>query len=170
MLGEITRDTNSNMLALRGGISYHNGASLVLYGKDETSEYAGGFRLIAHNGTNDVNLSGKPNGSLSWNGKNVENVNDIGNKYIRFESGIQICWGTFDVAKGENYALVTFPVPFANNSYGISIQDINGSTSWTAPYFNFLVYSRTTTAFKISTNKTVDDADSISYIAIGKWK
>ena len=167
---EIKRATNDDLLIVRGGDDYTTGASLAVYGKDFADNRAGAFRLIAHDGTNVVDFYGRPNGDLTWNSKKVELINSGGSNYIRFESGLQICWGIFNVSANGKYAQVTYPVAFYNTPSGISIQDINSTTTWTEPYLNYLVYSRSATGFKISINQTVSSDNGLSYIASGKWK
>ena len=59
-----------NISLLGGNSSFNNGGALILYDKGYTS-YAGQFKLQASDGTNTVNFYGKPDGTLTWNGKNI---------------------------------------------------------------------------------------------------
>lgn len=123
-----------------GGTSYENGASLTLYGK--TNANKGMFVLRAADGPNASTLTGTADGNLAWNGKIVERVSAKGNGYIRYEYGLQICWGAAQTGNnGGQY--VGFQVPFsetpivvgalsgdlsgANKSYGsVFVQGIDG--------------------------------------------
>lgn len=50
---------------------YANGASLYLYGAATTEEIQGGFNLQTFDGTNRATLSGRPDGTLTWDGKDI---------------------------------------------------------------------------------------------------
>ena len=66
---------NAGALALCGGTSaaYEDkaGAALILRGKAVTSGDVGAFSLTAADGNTRVTLHGKPDGTLTWGGKNV---------------------------------------------------------------------------------------------------
>ena len=78
MTGAINRNgvlagnpTNGGLVSLRGGAStFNDGGTLNLYDKGHTS-YAGQFNLQAADGTNTAGIIGKPDGTLTWNGKNI---------------------------------------------------------------------------------------------------
>lgn len=72
--------------------SWTNGANIWLHGKDHAQ--AGCFDINAHNGTTSCQLKGKADGTLTWAGKAVQCVHSSGTYYIRYTSGLQICWGT----------------------------------------------------------------------------
>lgn len=63
-----SNDSGSNEFC--GGSTWNKGAGLTLYGKDSSTN-GGFFNLFAHDGTNQKNLQGKPDGTLTWNGSNV---------------------------------------------------------------------------------------------------
>ena len=70
-LGHIHKKDANGRMIIRGGTSVGtDGAMLQLCGIGYTSEL-GQFKLLAHNGTNGKTLIGKPDGSLTWDGKNV---------------------------------------------------------------------------------------------------
>lgn len=63
--------TNGGSVSLRGGVStFNDGGTLTLYDKGHTN-YAGQFNLQAANGTNTAAIVGKPDGTLTWSGKNI---------------------------------------------------------------------------------------------------
>lgn len=148
-----------------GGSGFENGASLYLYGKSHTN--AGQFMLYAHDGTASRVLIGTPAGSLTWLGKEVERVNSIGSNYIRYENGLQICWGGTSTITTATTVTVNLPVAFVNDGYSIAI-----GRWWVASAGEeYYVHDSITTSFKLTTIGSVGGgAHSYKYIAIGKWK
>lgn len=134
-------------------------AKLVLFGK-ANSVYPGAFSLEARNGSSSSVLYGACNGTLTWDGKEVERVNASGTYYIRYESGLQIVWGSTSATTAGT--TVTFPVAFANTYYSV-IPQTSGS-SLTAGYS-----SKTTTSVLITSSHATVQA-GVDYICIGKWK
>lgn len=150
-------DSNDSSLFIYGGNGSGNGAYIIVCGKDEAN-YPGGFLLRAHDGTNSSYLIGRPNATLTWNAKEVERVNASGSSYIRYESGLQICWGSASSVTSSGKA-VTYPAAFsANPALVVSSQTAN-NTWWT---------DRTTTGATLKINST--SGYSVYYIAIGYWK
>ena len=149
-----------------GGNSFSTGASLYVYGKDNTS-YGGIFRIFAHDGTNSKELKGTPAGSLTWLGKEVERVNSIGSNYIRFEGGLQICWGSTPTITTATTVTLTLPAAFVDDGYSIAI-----GRWWVAAVGEeYYTYDATATSFKLTTIGSVGGGShSYMYIAIGKWK
>lgn len=73
----INRGASTSNLSIFGGTTNTDGSSLYMYGADQTNG-KGSFILRARNNESSNNdLVGNPNGSLTWNGKNVicSNVN-----------------------------------------------------------------------------------------------
>lgn len=64
----IGRSVNDSLLTLIGGTNGDNGATLMLYGKDNSS---GRFLIRATNGTNKLDLVGTADGGLTWANKNI---------------------------------------------------------------------------------------------------
>lgn len=63
--------TKGGYVAVWGNATSSNdGAAIVLFDKDNTSNQ-GHFLLQASNDTNAVGLVGKPDGTLTWGGKNI---------------------------------------------------------------------------------------------------
>ena len=153
------RDVNDSWLYLGGSSSDSNGAFLTLYGKDHAT--AGGtFNLKANDGTNSAMLTGHPNGALTWGGKNVERVYASGTNYIRYESGVQICWGhTTATTAGTT---VSFGVAFKDTNY-IVVDQAMGATLGAG------ISDKTTTNVKIMSSHATTNA-AVEWIAIGLWK
>lgn len=76
MSGNITKNALNSMLYLSGGQGWDlasNGARLALYGKDETTN-PGVFVLGAGSSQGAKTLIGKPDGTMTWDGKDVATV------------------------------------------------------------------------------------------------
>lgn len=193
---EVTR-TDGKFLPLVGGTmtgviirngfvvrnSVDNSYTEYLAGTDETSSYIsmygkshpispGRINLQANNGTNNSYLTLDPNGALTWLGKNIERVNASGSNYIRYESGLQICWGTVTVtpSSGGNpfnhsgSATVTFPASF------ISTPMVFANINENAGYWNAVCQARSTTGATISVGGYNTNQHNAQYFAVGKWK
>ena len=63
-------NNNDGSIAIYGGQGYTNGAYLSVYGKSHSS-YAGRFRIAANDGVNTKFLQGQPDGTLTWDSKNI---------------------------------------------------------------------------------------------------
>lgn len=121
-----------------------------------TDSYDGTFVIASKEGSTYMSglAIGDTSGNLLWKGQRVLSIADQGNNYIRFDSGIQICWGEI----GNGNTTVTFPHPFVNTNY--SIVACNNTSSFIPPYIN----NKQTTSATISSDKPNN------YIVIGKWK
>jgi hypothetical protein len=130
----------------------------------------GSFVMYAKNAISATELVGMPNGYLSWGGKEVERVNAIGENYIRYESGLQVCWGRVFIPSGQINATVTLPVPYTNSeSYRAngSYPDVN-NTSIAAT-----IAIEHNTYFKVSVTGLEGNYNwnrAVDWIAIGRWK
>lgn len=83
--------------------------------------------------------------------------------YIRFNNGIQICWGSENCSSKNT--TVVFAVPFINNKYAVTITgdyDNFGGTYWTTG-------SHKETQFNINGSKGSLDTRDVNWIAIGQW-
>ena len=103
----------------------------------------------------------------NWNNAKI---NSIGTNYIRYENGIQICWGTqFPSSVGTSRQAVAFAQPFVDTNYALLTTAIyNGS-----PYTQYMLEytSNNTQANQRTTSGTsFNGTISRSWMAIGKWK
>lgn len=139
------------------------GAGLLLFGKDDS--FAGGnFDLVSCDGVTNRQLIGRPNGSLKWDGKEIERVNSIGSNYIRYESGLQIEWNKFTTTSKKEY--INFIMPFKESPVMIIDLDANVNDN---EAINFICYAHPSlTNFLSLTNMQAGMV--LMYIAIGKWK
>lgn len=163
--GLASRDVDTSFLYIGGGTTDSNGAYLSLYGKDHSN--AGRFILAAKDGTNSTYLNGLASGSLNWDGKEVERVNASGSDYIRFQSGLQICWGYAQTTtSGHTY---TFPVSFDTNpKVAFSV----GNTTESNTSYSTKITGLSKTSFKGICSSTSNTGQNITctYIAVGFWK
>lgn len=140
------KDANSN-----------EGSSLILC--PPGSQDDGSFIVRAKNLSGNTDLWGKPGGGLTWGNKEVERVNSSGGDWIRYESGLQICWGGFGDA--TTLSTVVFPVPFSVTP------NIQISVYGQAPNAQVNYSDLTTTGAKIYAQDTKTWGN---WLAIGKWK
>ena len=145
-----------------------DGAYLNMYGT-EHPDYAGWASLTGKSadGSTNYSLQVSNDGRCLFKGKEVERVNSSGLRYIRYESGLQICWDSGSLANGTQTATLTYPVAFANTE-----KQLVFVTSGTAKAI-VTSGSRTATGFKVSS--TLGDGGyslvrNFSYVAIGYWK
>lgn len=151
----VKRDSDDSSVLVLGATDVTNGGYLGLYGKNHSTN-AGRFAVVATDGSNTRILLGKPSGELTWGNKEIERVNASGTDYIRYESGLQICWGQ----KGSittTDTTITFPVAF-NSQPRIGV---------TATVTTITTSNTNETSFKA---KTTSGSGIIAYIAVGYWK
>lgn len=113
-----TRYRGLDITALkRTDVGYESTSVLSLRNLDATDE-AGMFSLRTGNlGAGVKVLQGFPNGKLFWDGKEIERVNSMGDNWIRFESGLQICFGYSEIPAGWTNLMVNLPVPCKNGGH-----------------------------------------------------
>ena len=154
-IGTALRRSNENgLLVITGGFS--GGATITLSGKERTTA-TGEFQLTADNGTTNKTLKGSPDGTLTWDGKEIERVNASGSNYIRYDSGFQICWGS--ASASSSGAAVTFGAAFSANPRVFVTNSLNVHA-----YYGNL----STTGATLYNNQTY--AANCNYLAIGYWK
>ena len=144
------------------------GAGLGLRSTDYSSP--GEFILFAIDANNTGSLTGTPGGSLTWNNKEIERVSAKGTNGIRFESGIQICWGTLSIPDGtagrEVSDTITFPYPFANGNYVLTF-----GNEWCASSSEYYrAEGKNAANFKFTAVGVGTNGHNAFYVAIGYWK
>lgn len=164
----IARNVNNSGLQLYGGNEQSNGAGIWLYGKDYSSN-PGQFRIRANDGSNSADLLGKPDGTLTLGGKDVECIDTIGTEYVRYKSGFQICWGTGTITTASTGKDVTYAAAFSGSNPWLVISA--NPTSAISDTVSFIASPRTTTGFIAYCNKNnAHTTGAFVYIAIGRWK
>ena len=149
----ISRSVDDSYAQIDGGTAQANGAWIRLNGKNNT----GNFQIRANNGTNETALVGNPTGALTWNSKEIERVNATSTNYIRYESGLQLCWGTVTSVNSSGVS-VTFPVSF-NATPAIMLS----TTASSHCYYS----GGSSTGF---TAKSAASSATVIYAAVGWWK
>lgn len=153
------------LLEVTGGNAVDAGAVLRLY-ENSDPNLAGMFSI----GTgNEKYLEGYPSGNLLWAGKEVECVNTLGEYYIRYESGLQICWGSINIPAGQINTTVTLPVPYKDGSYvtHASYIDVNNTS------IGATVVVDSNTVFRVSVTNAEGDYSWERFViwsTIGRWK
>ena len=71
---QFARAVDNDSLDFFGGTGYAHGAFLQLLGKNDAG--AGAFNIMANNGTASKVLTGKSNGTLTWNGQSIQTTSD----------------------------------------------------------------------------------------------
>lgn len=104
-------------------------------------------------------------GGVTVGGYEPECVVGKGDGYIRYSSGLQICWGwaTLNGAITENNKKVTFPVAFKTKPRVITTANANAGNAF------IVVGWETETNFTIGTTGAVLTGGT-SWLAIGWWK
>ena len=70
------RVNDDGYMAFKGGTATNTGASIWLYGKDESSQDKGKFWIGASDANSHAWLVGTPDGTLTWNGQAIQTVSD----------------------------------------------------------------------------------------------
>lgn len=142
-----TLPTDTGAIHLTAGTSATGGAYFRLYGKDHSTG-KGQFSLTATDGTttNTKALTGKPDGSLTWGGKDVVCVkswksSDGSSWYRKYSDGWIEQGG---VGKSDGDTIQTLPVPFTNSVYAVFVTPQNYGYGQ-----SYGTKDRTTTGFKI---------------------
>lgn len=118
--------------------------------------------------TGDEAIAGVKNfsGTLQAGGHPIEAVVESGNGYIRYASGVQMCWGRVKVngpitATGKK---VTFPVAFKLTPAVLT----TGNANFLG--YNVVVGWETATSFTIGTFGGSSVVGETNWFAIGYWK
>ena len=148
---------------INGASEYDKGASLLVTGKDFDG-YNGSWKLKASNSTVSASLDGSPNGTLTWNGKNVETVDSSGSSWIRYASGLQICRGSTGTITANTDKTISLPAAFKSGGYSVSFVRNVSSTDCN----NTVVVRGTPGTSSFVIRDTV--GGNYLYIAIGFWK
>ena len=164
--GHVTAGSNTTLAIADGGTGANNASDACAnIGALPT---AGGIMTGAIKWDNNE-LLGNSSGSLTWAGKVVERINTIGKNYIRFESGLQICWGNTEITGNNNAtSTVTLPIAFKNTNYSVTG---TGSFGNLVSDISFgLVTIPTITTSNFTCKKLFGEKSTFRWVAIGYWK
>lgn len=173
--GVIRQATSGNHSLFMGGMGLTDGAYLAVFGKDWVDDRKGGFQLTSCSGYATHSLKGMPNGYLSWDDKEVVTLASRGGDgrkgWIRYTSGIQICWAINVQTNSAGRTSFGFPVPFASAPYVVAnLQDSAASKgNWSFIYED---HSSVTTGVNIwlMSNGALSPGQTIKCFAFGLWK
>lgn len=175
---EIRHGLSSNSLILSGGNGTTNGANLVLYGTNRSDGFKGRFDLVAK-GSSDYKLTGKSDGTLTWDGDIVDVIEEQGNGYIRYSNGLQICWGSISwqsscsTAWGSLYETSSASESYAKSFVGAPSVSASGVIGKSSAMIDSSIGDTTTTPMFYLCRATASSTIStctVCYMAIGRWK
>ena len=170
-----------------GGSSATTGAYVQVQGSTNSGG-AGFFNIVATDGTNSKQLQGRPSGNLFWDSKEVERVqaSSFGaTGYMRFVSGLQICWGTIILRSACSLTWgVLYDTSNMSGSYAKSFVEIPsvsacGSIGNSAGAYASMLECNVATGSTTSTPRfslcrpaAVNEVLNcvVRYTAIGRWK
>ena len=101
------------------------------------------------------------------NGDAIMGISSQGDRYIRFDNGVQICWGVASYS-GTGSTTVTFPESFSTtNNLSVTLTQERDS-GIVATYMNGqIVMNKKTTNFQI--NRGYGEQTECCWFAIGRW-
>ena len=140
------------------------GARFALNGENRVG-YEGRFILQAQKEGKMYAFEGLPDGVLRWGGHDVERVYSSGDNWIRYESGVQICWG-FASPSNRVYSV---PVPYVGDWLVIGMNAVPDAGWTTKAYAQGKALSSTTFFIRTRFDGTSYD-DPVSWASFGKWK
>ena len=151
----VYRSTNNDYLALCGGTNTKNDSYISLVGC-QCSDSPNTISMIPGGWSKGGGLILNSNGDIVWRDKPIQFVESRGKNYIRYNCGMQICWG-LEHYPNVSTAVINFPTPFLDYSCTI-VDSGNGaySTDWS------------TTNIKVKTSYY--SLDYFSWVACGWWK
>ena len=163
LTGALYKDRGDLLVGLRDDAYYGiygctnlgKGSRIILSGKD-CEGWNGELQIQACDGTNYGTLRIIPDGTALINGKYIESVEAEGSRYIRFKSGLQLCY-----AISLPCGTWTFPAAFASPP-AVTITPVGSNNSAT------IKTGEPTTTHVIGVYNSL--TWNMSAIAIGWWK
>lgn len=148
-----------------------NNGGLISFRSKNFIANPGGVDILCGNGTQSSQLTARANGSLTWVGKEVERVNATSENYIRYESGLQICWGFVYIPANSKSTEVLLPLPCKHGGHlpvGIYSDTTNGHN--VCVNTNTLDQANKFTIMCASTDNTYGWRRGCYWLDIGLWK
>lgn len=133
----------------------------LVYSKNEVDTK---LSAVVHtSGAEDI--SGNKNfiDNLTCSGKNVEAIEEQGDGYIRYTSGVQMCCGGFDNLDTSDKT-IAFPKPFRAHYLGnlsVFVMGQNAESIITLTGWN---------EFKLIVHGSCESGGRYTWLAIGRWK
>lgn len=171
MSGDIS-NAGTGMLRLLGGTSTNNGARLAV-AHENNAQFPGEFWLVAKaTGIGEKDLIGKPDGSLTWDGKVVAcfaNFSSGAAGYARFTNGLQLCWNYDNISEANKNSgkAITYALPFSSiPRLMLSLRPGSAHTSCDVP----IAYPTSSTGATVYMNNPNGRAfGQFSYLAVGTY-
>ena len=163
-------------ISIRYG-DYYDGASINFYGRNNSSN-PGAFRINAtSDGSTAKVLTGKPDGTLTWSGKDIAVVDAVDNTnsgYIRFTNGLQFVWGSATVTSGNESTGIAVTYEKAFTSTPRLFTAINFGSVYGHAYTAQSTDRTSTGCTLIIGSSSGGAADqyangAVNYLAIGPW-
>lgn len=158
---------DAKVLEISGGDMGNTGATLRLYSNNDSN--TPGYFYI-HTG-NEKFLVGTTAGNLWWDNKEVERINAIGENYIRYESGLQICWGWLEIPANSKTAEVLLPLPckdYGHLPIGVYSDTVNGHNVCVST--NTLDQANKFTIMCANTDNMYNWDRGCYWLDVGRWK
>ena len=135
---------NAKTVRISGGTGWNNGGSFLARGEDHPS-FPGEFTCKARNREKEVLLQGKPDGTLTWGGKEVLRVveswrsEDTMTWYRKYSDG-WVEQGGY-AASSNQVVIFVYPIPFPSRVYSLQVTartvgdrgNYNGGVTETTP-------------------------------------
>ena len=111
--GHVTGGSNPTLAISEGGTGANNASDAcanlgAVRSVNGSNADASGNVALAKLVADTKELLAKSDGTLTWDGKEIDRINSSGDNYIRYENGIQICWNN----QVKHATWWTFPMPF----------------------------------------------------------
>lgn len=176
--GTVNTVTSSGSASKTYGLSIDASRSSSIYGNSTTvqPESIVGMWLVKAYGfiqdTGTINeqayIDDRYNAMKTYVDGKFDFVVDKGAGYIRYDSGLQMCWGSITTKTDGTYANVNFPVPF--DSVPTATASASNVTSVATNSVNVQIsVSATAIGTRMSIGNSWNSAPTY-YIAIGYWK
>lgn len=172
-----------NILQTVSGTNYRNTVTInasnssAIYGNSTTVQpesivglwLVKAYGTIVDTGTIDEQqyIDDRYNAMKTYVDGKFESVVASGSDYIRYDSGLQICWGRYNVSSSSNpmEQNITYPVPFLNTAYPSVGTDSRGSASMKVYHTN-----DSSTGFTLAAIGITSGSMSGGWVAVGYWK
>ena len=170
---EYFRDVNNSVLRFNGGNTHDGGASLMLYGKDSNID-RGGFDLVActkEDASDAKQLIGKPDGTLTWNGKNIvrsvngvnadtsgnvgvishtiQNTNNFASTFLCNNNALKIQCVRISGNQGQQFGTINWLLPFADTNYHVFATSEDPDENLNFQIADVTLVGKTTTSCKV---------------------
>lgn len=111
---------------------------------------------------------------LNSKGFITSEIDSMGEGWVRFKSGLQICWGVSNVIQCDQRATVSFAVSFNafSSDPSLLLTRLGGMGGWAQLQCSILNLTTTYARISVFNNNSENISSQTRYLwqAIGKWK